>query len=172
MKTITVKWLKKQKACLEGIQWFKKQNETDAVVVLKKLLAEKQLSWANWTVARLLEHNQQVQYAIFAAEQVIGIFEKKHPNDKRPRQAIEAAKRCIENPNEENKKAAYAAAYAAYATNVAYAADAAANAADAAADAAYAAADAAYAAYAAADAATYAIKIKIIEYGIKLLEDK
>jgi len=33
-----------------------------------------------------------VKLAIFAAEQVIEIYEKKYPNDKRPREAIEAAK--------------------------------------------------------------------------------
>jgi hypothetical protein len=94
-----------------------------------------------------LDRHDKVRYAIFAAEQVLGIFEGKHPDDKRPRQAIEAARRYLETPCD--------AADAAYA---AYAADAAAYAADAAdaAYAAYAAADAAYAAAYAAGAAAYA----------------
>ena len=163
---LTEQWLKEKSACSEGVKWFLKQKETDAVKVLKKLIKEKQLLWANWTIVRVMNYKQRVQYAVFAAEQVIGIYEKKYPDDKRPRQAIEAAKKCIENPSKENKKAAYAAyadatyaaAYAAYAAyaDAAYAAYA------AVADAAYAAAyDAAYAAYAAyaaadADAAAYA----------------
>jgi len=85
-------------------------------------------------------------YAIFAAEQVLGIYEKKYPEDGRPRKAIEAAKAWIKNPFEETKKAAYAADAAARAAAHAAAraaADAVARA------AARAAADAAYAAYAA-----------------------
>ena len=146
---LTEEWLREKSACSEGVKWFLKQKETDAVKVLEKLIKEKQLPWANWTIVRVMNYKQRVQYAVFAAEQVIGIYEKKYPDDKRPRQAIEAAKKCIDNPSEENKKAAYAAAYAAAAAAAATA-DAAAAAA-----AAYAAAAAA-AAVAAVDAAAYA----------------
>ena len=129
---LTEEWLKEKSACSEGVEWFLKQKETDAVKVLEKLIKEKQLPWANWTIVRVMNYKQRVQYAVFAAEQVIDIYEKRHPDYKRPRQAIEAAKKCIDNPSEENKKAAAAAAYAA-----AYAAaDAASYAADAAAAAA------------------------------------
>ena len=150
---LTEQWLREKSACSEGVEWFLKQKETDVVKVLKKLIKEKKLPWANWTIVRVMNYKQRVQYAVFAAEQVIGIFEKEYPDDKRPRQAIEAAKKCIDNPSEENKNAdayaayaANAAAYAAYAADAANAADAAAYAADA---AAYAAA--ASAASAAAD---------------------
>ena len=101
-----------------------------------------------------MEYKQYVAYAIYAAEQVIGIYEKKHPDDKRPRQAIEAAKKCLENPTKENKAAANAAAFA---------------------DAAYTADAADAAAYAAANAAAYTarkkMKLKILEYGLKLLKE-
>lgn len=40
---------------------------------------------------------------------MIDIFEKGHPNDDRPRKAIEAAKEWLKNPTEENRKAAEAA---------------------------------------------------------------
>lgn len=71
----------------------------------------------NWT------KNDSVEIAIFAAEQVIEVFEKKYPNDDRPRKAIEAAKAWSKDPSDKNKKAAYAAARAADAAI--YAADAA-----------------------------------------------
>ncbi len=89
-----------------------------------------------------MTYKQYVSYAVFAAEQVLDIFENKYPDDKRPRKAIQAAKKCIKNPSKENKKAAdvYAAAYA-----------------DAYADAA-------------AAAAKKKMQIKILEYGIKLLK--
>ena len=48
--------------------------------------------------------------AIQCAEMVLDIFEKKYPNDNRPRKAIEAAKKCLANPTEENQRAAYDAA--------------------------------------------------------------
>lgn len=52
-----------------------------------------------------------VKVAIFSAELVLPIFEKKYPNDNRPRKTIEAAKSYLENPiaaNAANAAADYA----------------------------------------------------------------
>ena len=182
---ISEKWLAKQDACSSGVEWFKSQKETDGGTLVKTLVPEHS-DWADWLIAHLLSRKQKIQYAIFAAEQVIGIYEKKYPKDDRPRKAIVAAKTYLHKPNAVNKKAAYAAsraaayaasraaayayaAHAAYAAAYAYAAYAAADAAAAyAAYAAYAASDAASdAAYAAAHAA---MKMRIILYGVSLLE--
>jgi len=108
-----------------------------------------------------------VRWAIACASRVLYIFEKKYPNDFRPRQAIEASMRWLDKreldkreldkrelnaPTKTNRVAAKAAANAAFeAANAAFES---ANAAHA--DAAYEAADAARAAYAAARAAAYA----------------
>ena len=125
-----------------------------------------------------MNKKQAVQYAIFAAEQVIDIYEGKYPNDKRPRNAIEAAKAYLKNPSKETKADAYASAaadaYPAYAA-ASYADDAAAYAAACAADAADAATYAYAAAYAAASYADAAaerrkMQAKILKYGIRLLE--
>jgi hypothetical protein len=106
----------------------------------------------------------RVAFAILCAESVIAIYEKHYPNDDRPRQAIEAARKYLKKPTNAYAANADAAAAAAYAAYAAYAAaNAAANAAYAAYAAAYAAANAyaaaAYAAYAAdaADAANASI---------------
>ena len=148
---LTQKWLKSKLVCSAGLQWFTEQSETDGFRVLEKLLTEKHLSWANWLVVRLMKHNQQIRYAIFAAEQVIGLFEKKYPKDDKPRKAIEAAKAYLAKPSKATKSAADAAA-------------------DAAANAAYAAT---YAAYATAYATTYAaMKEKLIRYGVQLLKEE
>ena len=123
---------------------------------------------------RILSNIDKVKYAVFAAEQVIDIYEKEYPADDRQRKAIESAKAYVANPNKENAYdivvtaagdayASYAVAYVnsqigiytAYnyfaitnATYAAYAAYASANA------AVYAsAADAGFAANAAANAA-------------------
>ena len=188
---ITLKLLKELNACKEGIDYFK-NNDLEGICIYNLITQlideEKKYSWVNWILSHVLDNNNKVKYTIFAAELVLHIFENKYPDDRRPRKAIEAAKKYVENQTEENKKTADAAAYAAAdAANAdaayanAYAAAAAAYAAAyAAAAAAYAAADAAYAAanaaYAAADAVDAAAKKeiyeKIIDYGIKLLKEQ
>ena len=181
---ITKKWLEEKNACSSGTDWFLAQEETDGIKVVKQLIQIKRLDWANWLIVRIMDYKQYVSYAVYAAELVLPIYEKKYPEDKRPRNAIEAAKKCIDNPSKENKKAAADAAYAAYAASYAsYAASYASYAADAAyaayaADAvAYDAADAA-AAYDAADAADAAaafytaMRLKILKYGLKLLDNQ
>ena len=125
---------------------------------------------------------QKRKYAIFAAQQVLDIFEAKYPDDERPRKAIEAAEAVLENDTKENRAkadVAAAAAYAAYAdatdaaeadAYTAYAAAAAYDAA-AAADDTDATGDSAYAYDAAADAASAdsTMKEAIINKGIELL---
>ena len=120
---------------------------------------------STWESMRIIKawhwkKEDSVALEIFSAELVIDVFEKKYPDDKRPRQAIEAAKAWVNIPNQKNSDAAYTAASgayaAAYAASGAYAAAyAASDAARAAASAAHAA-DAAYAADDAASAASYA----------------
>jgi len=179
-------WIDKWRPCQEGIEWLKGQKSREPIAVLKQLIEEKRYNWANWTIVRVMEYRDYVAYAVYAAEQVIDIYEKRYPGDDRPRKAIEAAKKCIKGPSEKNKTAAAyaAAAYVAAAADAAYAAAAAANAAyaaaaytAAAADAAYTAAAAANAAYDAAADAAYAARekmiIKILTNGMKLLsQDK
>ena len=198
---IDLQFLESKNACEDGIEYFEENypDEIAAKELILDLISKNKHRWANWLITRLLTKENRIKYAIFAAEQVLHIFEDKYPGDSRPRKAIEAAKEYLINPNAVAIYAADAAdAYATAATaanaNVAYipatyavyaaicAADAAAYAAcaDAAAYAAYAAdaADAAaYAAYA-ADAAAYAayaadgrnkIYVTILNYGLSLI---
>lgn len=168
---ISEQWLEERGACEEGRIWWRNQKETDGLKVVLALIKDKKLDWAKWTIVRIMEYKQYVSYAVYAAEQVVEIYEKKYPGDDRPRRAIEAAKKCIDNPTQENRDSADAAADSAYAAApyAAYAAYAAASAGSAA--YAYTAADAAYAASAyAADSA--AMRLKILKYGIKLLRER
>jgi hypothetical protein len=71
-----------------------------------------------WSEMRLLKvykwtKKDSVSLAIYAAELVLGNYEKKYPDDKRPREAIEAAKNVLKNDNRKNREAAEAAAEAA-----------------------------------------------------------
>jgi len=178
---ITKDWLFEKAACKDGIKWFVSQKETDSINVLQKLIEQKHLDWANWLIVRTMDRTQRLKYSVFAAEQVIDIFENKYPLDKRPRLAIEATKKVLEEDTKENRSAAYAAAYVT--ADTAYTDYAVASAANAAADAVYAAADAASAAdaaYAAASAAADAVyaaskiemQLKILNYGLELLRNK
>ena len=96
-----------------------------------------------------------VRWAAECSKRVLHLYEDKYPDDKRPREAINAALAWAKDPSDKNRDAANAAANAAYAAYAAYAANAAANAAKAAANAAY---------------ERDKMKIKILGYGIKLLE--
>jgi len=172
---ITKEWLKEQIACEDGTRWFLNQSASRLDTVVMKLTKENHYDWANWVLMRSMTYAQRVRYAIFAAEQVLAIFEKAYPNDKRPREAIEAARRFVDQTTEENRDAAYEAAYAASnAASNAAASAAACAAACAAAYAAYAAASATCAAASAAanaacEAAYAAMKRKIVVYGLKLV---
>ena len=162
---VTNDWLVSQSPCSAGYKWYRRSKLTDLFEIIDKLQTENHFDWANWLIVRKMTYNQCVSYAIFTAECVIDVYETKYPDNKFPRNAIEAAKKCLNNPTTENKKAAGAgAAGAAYAG------------AGAAADAAYAAAGAAGAAYAAAGAAGAAarreMQSKILNYGIDLLKSE
>jgi hypothetical protein len=182
---ITKKFLEKKHACQPGMDFViaNKLIGLSDLGFIDALIKAGKCHWTNWLIVRVMKYHQYVAYAIYAAKQVIDIFEKKYPDDKRPRQAINAAIKCLKNPTKVNKAlaktAAAAAAYAA--ADAAAAAAYAAAYADADAYAAYAAADAAYAAaYADADAAYVAadagkkkeMQLKILKYGIKLLKKK
>ena len=97
--------------------------------------------WMIWLLRRTGKINkfQSVKIAIECAEHVLPIFEKKYPDDKRPRNSIQASRAWLNNPTEANRSAdayaADAAAYAAAAAAYAAAAYAAAYAAAAASDA-------------------------------------
>ena len=57
---------------------------------------------------------KQIHCACDIAERVLPIFEKKYPDDKRPREAIEAARRYADDPSNENRRKVRAAASAAW----------------------------------------------------------
>ena len=193
LKKITVAWLIGKKSCESGIKLFKNQSITDPIKILKLLMKKEKYADANWLIVRLMTYRERVSYAVFAAEQVIDYYEKKYPDCNAPRNAINAARKCIKTPSKKNKiDALIACAAAAAVSAAAFAASAAVSAAafavsaavsaaaSAAASAASAAADsAAGTAYAASDAAcmnyasasySYAVYIKILKYGIKLIE--
>ena len=61
------------------------------------------LEWHKWT------KKDSVSLAIFAAELVLKNFEKEYPEDMRPREAIEAAKKVLKSDTAKNRSAAWSA---------------------------------------------------------------
>lgn len=62
------------------------------------------IKWVKWT------KKDSVAQAIYAAELVLDNYEKNYPNDLRPREAIEAAKKVLKNDTVKNRSAARSAA--------------------------------------------------------------
>ncbi len=65
------------------------------------------IKWVKWT------KKDSVAQAIYAAELVLDNYEKNYPNDLRPREAIEAAKKVLKNDTVKNRSAAWSARSAA-----------------------------------------------------------
>ena len=100
---ITNEWLKEKRACQEGYKWAQGQKNREVEAFVFALLNDDHFNWANWVIVRCIDKYQKIKYAVFCAETVIHIYEKKYPNDNRPRRAIEAAKESLKNQGEEIK---------------------------------------------------------------------
>jgi hypothetical protein len=147
MLTTTFKRLKEAGACESG---YKKLGEAlggitaygkDTPITLLQILESNGLDDALWAFKAVaeLEDGKRIArlFACDCAERVLHIFEREHPHDKRPRQAIEVARQfAVGEATEEEIAAAWDAARDA--TDVAW--DAARDATDVAWDAARAAA--------------------------------
>ena len=159
---ITKEKLKELHACTDGYDYWIKTNEPDLSKFCRHCLTDDHFNYANWLIVRCMTRPQYLRYAIYSAMQVIDIYEAKYPDDKRPRAAINAAKKVLKNDTPENRAAAYRAAVSAAYSVAAWAA--------------YSAAWAALVAEAQAEAAsasaasTDAMKSKIINYGIKIMK--
>ena len=115
---ITTKLLQSLNACQECIDLVASYDDKEAEAVVSQLIEDEHWNYVSWLLPRLMSYKGYVSYAVFAAELMLPIWEKEYPDDARPRQAIEAAKRCIDDPSEENKEEAakWAAGKAAKAT--------------------------------------------------------
>ncbi len=194
MAYTTLNRIKEYEPCGSGwkrlLKFLGKDKADNRRLSFKRILKSNGIHDAIWAL-RTLPYEDKCLFLADVAESVLHIYEKRNPDDDRPRKAIQAVRDYKVNgiTREQLNKAraaaaavadayaAYAAdvavAYAAYAADVAvayaaYAADVAV--ADAADDAAYAAADAAYAAADAAYAADAARKKKWQEIEILFIE--
>ena len=159
MKNINIDFLIRKKACDGGVDWLESQNTVDFYELYELAKKDGLLLYVNWYIAKLMNKTQAIKYAIFAAESVVDVWNDYDFNDTRPQDAIDAAKNYLINGSIDATDAAANAAYTA--ADDAYVA--AAN--------AYNAANAANAANADATMNGTETLIKIIDYGIELLEN-
>ena len=93
--TLTWAQVRRLKPCAEALAWgqsrYARRQRIAVSTLLAALIRAKQESWANWLLGRCLTPDQCVQYAVFAARQVLHHYETAIPNDPRPRRSIEAA---------------------------------------------------------------------------------
>lgn len=81
---------------------------------IKSFIKRKKFEEANQLLTKSLSHQGCVQYAIFAAELVLPLFESMYPRRKAPRKAIQSAKDWLENPCEKTRLSADKATEAAF----------------------------------------------------------
>jgi hypothetical protein len=53
---ITVEYLNKIGAFPEIVDWFKLQGETDVFELVRKLIAQDKLVWANWAICKIEDY--------------------------------------------------------------------------------------------------------------------
>ena len=128
MKWKVGKWYKVNgvlEMCRNGLHASEKILDTMAYVPLENLVKVevrgKHLSQSDkqcWSEMRIVkawkwEKKDSVALAVYAAELVLENFEKEYPDDKRPREAIEAAKKVLKRDSQKNRSAAWSARSAA-----------------------------------------------------------
>lgn len=120
---ITNEFLKEKSACIEGFEWVNECGIVDLehTDFLNYLLTHNHFDYANWLITKLLDKDNLVRYAIFAAEQVLDAYEKQYPEDDRPRKVNEAPKEYLKTHSTAAVHAAHAVAYAV--ADAAYAAE-------------------------------------------------
>ena len=90
------------------------QGEILALVEVKgkSIKEDNKECWSDMRVVKAYKWTKKdsIALSIYSAELCIDNFEKVYPNDKRPREAIEAAKKWLKYPTAKNKSAAKSAA--------------------------------------------------------------
>ena len=100
---ITKKWLTSHKACCSEEDKRRAEKIGDPKEIVKKLINAGRYSDARWLVTRVLSKKHNVAMAVYAAEKALHSFLEMHPDDKRPRQAIDAAIAFLKNDPKDHK---------------------------------------------------------------------
>jgi len=108
-----------------GVGFHASQNIIDAMnyvaagyvakveVRRKSIIEDEKECWSDMRIIQWAKWNKKdsISLAIFSAELVLANYEKEFPNDNRPRQAIEAAKKTLKKDNKLNRSVAVKSAW-------------------------------------------------------------
>lgn len=89
---ITKVELIKLNACKDGVNWFENNGSESLLKSLNDVL-DYNSSYAIWLIDQLLNDHQKYELCVYAAEQVLNIYEEKCPSDIAPKKALDAAKK-------------------------------------------------------------------------------
>jgi hypothetical protein len=111
---ITKSWLKKKSVCPNFYDYFaiEYKRGVELTQLLSDLKEDGKIEWSWWLLKQVLTKRKAVEIAIYAAESVLTVLEKKYPKDKLTKKAIETAKAWLKNPCEKTRLAARSAGYA------------------------------------------------------------
>ena len=100
---------------IDAMQYTPAEIIAQVEVKGKSLKDSNKECWEKMRIIKTYEWTKEdsVSLAIFGAELVLFNFEKEFPDDKRPREAIEAAKRWLREKSETAKSAAWSAVWSA-----------------------------------------------------------
>jgi len=115
LKKVTRQQLKEWRACSDGYTFWLENCEGIGNIEQVEKLMKNNPDWANWLIVRVMSRKQYIAYAIYAAEQVVDIYENRYPNDNRVRQSIETARKVLKRNTKKNRDAAMVAREASWA---------------------------------------------------------
>ena len=77
-RCVTKKWLENKGACETSFDYVCENGYIGLTPIkgIEKLIENDRLLDANWYITKVMNKKQNVKYAIFAAKQVIDIYEK------------------------------------------------------------------------------------------------
>lgn len=110
---ITKRKMRKWEFDDDSIKYVEAFGTKDAETIMEKLV-EFNPCLANLLIVRLMSRKQRISYAVFAAVKALPIFEGQFPENKRPRESIDAARKVIEHNTKRNRLDALASAHAGF----------------------------------------------------------
>ena len=102
-------------ACSSVVLYFDdiKRKQWDVKKLLKHVIKQGNYSDAVYGLSYLMTHEQRIEWSIYCAYECLHEFEKEYPDDSRPRKAIEAAQKYLDNPCSETQELTWSARSAA-----------------------------------------------------------
>lgn len=96
---ITEHWLTYRNACITKEEKREAAQIGDPLEICRRLIDRNRLDHALWVLIHFLNKEQNIEWSIFASNQVIDVFEKQHPDKKIFRELIGLLKMYLKSYN-------------------------------------------------------------------------